>query len=80
MCLLTTAGILGACVKYANKSQNLGVIQISPQAATDGSLTILYLSGDICKDKQQYSTRIIFQCDQAMVSSCVAVFFQTWQL
>ncbi|XP_013921730.1 PREDICTED: cation-independent mannose-6-phosphate receptor [Thamnophis sirtalis] len=62
------AGILGACVKYADKSQNIGVIQISPQAATDGSLSILYLSGDICKDKQQYSTRIIFQCDQAMGS------------
>uniref|UniRef100_A0A670YH54 Insulin like growth factor 2 receptor n=1 Tax=Pseudonaja textilis TaxID=8673 RepID=A0A670YH54_PSETE len=61
-------GCPGACVKYANKSQNLGVIQISPQAATDGSLSIVYLSGDKCKDKQQYSTRIIFQCDQAMGS------------
>uniref|UniRef100_A0A8C5WXI9 Insulin like growth factor 2 receptor n=1 Tax=Laticauda laticaudata TaxID=8630 RepID=A0A8C5WXI9_LATLA len=62
------AGVIGACVKYADKGQNLGVIQISPQAATDGSLSIVYLSGDKCKDKQQYSTRIIFQCDQAMGS------------
>uniref|UniRef100_A0A8C5SQA2 Insulin like growth factor 2 receptor n=1 Tax=Laticauda laticaudata TaxID=8630 RepID=A0A8C5SQA2_LATLA len=61
-------GCPGACVKYADKGQNLGVIQISPQAATDGSLSIVYLSGDKCKDKQQYSTRIIFQCDQAMGS------------
>lgn len=54
-------------MKYADKSKNLGVIQINPQAATDGSLSIIYLNGDMCKDKRRYSTRIIFQCDQTMV-------------
>nr|XP_013042229.2 cation-independent mannose-6-phosphate receptor isoform X1 [Anser cygnoides] len=61
-------GAIGSCVKYADKSKNLGVIQINPQAATDGSLSIIYLNGDTCKDKQRYSTRIIFQCDQTMGS------------
>lgn len=60
-------GAIGSCVKYTDKSKNLGVIQINPQAATDGSLSIIYLNGDMCKDKQRYSTRIIFQCDQTMV-------------
>ncbi|XP_027525200.1 cation-independent mannose-6-phosphate receptor [Corapipo altera] len=63
-----SGGAIGSCVKYADKSKNLGVIQITPQAATDGSLSIIYLNGDICKDKQRYSTRIIFQCDQTMGS------------
>ncbi|KAM9656105.1 cation-independent mannose-6-phosphate receptor isoform 1-T1 [Morphnus guianensis] len=61
-------GAIGSCVKYTDKSKNLGVIQINPQAATDGSLSIIYLNGDTCKDKQRYSTRIIFQCDQTMGS------------
>ncbi|OXB70385.1 UNVERIFIED_CONTAM: hypothetical protein H355_002798, partial [Colinus virginianus] len=61
-------GAIGSCVKYADKSRNLGVIQMNPQAATDGSLSITYLNGDTCKDKQRYSTRIIFQCDQTMGS------------
>uniref|UniRef100_A0A8C5X5C4 Insulin like growth factor 2 receptor n=1 Tax=Malurus cyaneus samueli TaxID=2593467 RepID=A0A8C5X5C4_9PASS len=61
-------GAVGSCVKYADTSKNLGVIQISPQAATDGSLSILYLNGDTCKDNQRYSTRIIFQCGQTMGS------------
>uniref|UniRef100_A0A8C8S5J2 Insulin like growth factor 2 receptor n=1 Tax=Pelusios castaneus TaxID=367368 RepID=A0A8C8S5J2_9SAUR len=61
-------GAIGSCVKYANKSQNLGVTQISPQAATDGSLSITYLNGDTCKDKQRYSTRILFECDQTIGS------------
>uniref|UniRef100_A0A8B9SD20 Insulin like growth factor 2 receptor n=1 Tax=Apteryx owenii TaxID=8824 RepID=A0A8B9SD20_APTOW len=54
-------GAIGSCVKDADKSKNLGVIQINPQAATDGSLSIIYLNGDACKDNQRYSTRIIFQ-------------------
>ncbi|XP_062980546.1 cation-independent mannose-6-phosphate receptor [Elgaria multicarinata webbii] len=58
-------GIIGSCVKYADKGQSLGMIQISPQAATDGSISIVYSSGEKCKDNQQYSTRIIFLCDQA---------------
>ncbi|XP_062345985.1 cation-independent mannose-6-phosphate receptor [Cinclus cinclus] len=57
-------GAIGSCVKYTDKSKNLGVIQINPQAAIDGSLSIIYLNGDTCKDNQRYSTRIIFQCDQ----------------
>ncbi|XP_065487218.1 cation-independent mannose-6-phosphate receptor [Caloenas nicobarica] len=61
-------GAIGSCVKYTDESKNLGVIQINPQAATDGSLSIIYLNGDTCKDKQRYSTRIIFQCDQTMGS------------
>uniref|UniRef100_A0A6J0UVP4 Cation-independent mannose-6-phosphate receptor isoform X1 n=1 Tax=Pogona vitticeps TaxID=103695 RepID=A0A6J0UVP4_9SAUR len=61
-------GAIGSCVKYGTKGQNLGMIQISPQAATDGSLSVVYLSGDKCKGNRQYSTRIIFQCDQAMGS------------
>ncbi|CAM5101789.1 unnamed protein product [Eretmochelys imbricata] len=61
-------GAIGSCVKSADKGQNLGVIQISPQAATDGSLSITYLNGDTCKDKQRYSTRILFECDQTLGS------------
>uniref|UniRef100_A0A8C4YRY5 Insulin like growth factor 2 receptor n=1 Tax=Gopherus evgoodei TaxID=1825980 RepID=A0A8C4YRY5_9SAUR len=61
-------GAIGSCVKSADKGQNLGVIQISPQAATDGSLSIIYLNGDTCKDKQRYSTRILFECDQTLGS------------
>ncbi|XP_038659271.1 cation-independent mannose-6-phosphate receptor isoform X2 [Scyliorhinus canicula] len=57
-------GTIGSCVKYADKSQNLGYIQMSPQAGTDGSLSIVYLNGDKCNDHQQYSTRILFQCDE----------------
>nr|XP_033791685.1 cation-independent mannose-6-phosphate receptor [Geotrypetes seraphini] len=58
-------GAIGSCVKYKNEtSYNLGFIQISPQAATDGSLSIAYLNGDYCKDKQRYSTHIIFHCDR----------------
>lgn len=67
---IPAGGAIGSCVKSADKGQNLGVIQISPQAATDGSLSITYLNGDTCKDKQRYSTRILFECDQTLVSVC----------
>uniref|UniRef100_A0A8C7QBA3 Insulin-like growth factor 2 receptor n=1 Tax=Oncorhynchus mykiss TaxID=8022 RepID=A0A8C7QBA3_ONCMY len=43
-------------------SVNLGYIQSSPQVASDGSISIVYLNGDRC-DKGHHSTRIIFQCD-----------------
>ncbi|KAG8444174.1 hypothetical protein GDO86_009380 [Hymenochirus boettgeri] len=56
-------GAVGSCMKWADNFLNLGFIQISPQASADGSLTIVYLNGDICHDKERYSTRIIFQCD-----------------
>ncbi|XP_054826091.1 cation-independent mannose-6-phosphate receptor [Eublepharis macularius] len=62
------SGTIGACMKNADKGQSLGVIQISPQAALDGSLSIVYLNGDKCKGNRRYSTRIIFQCDQSMGS------------
>uniref|UniRef100_A0A8D2Q893 Insulin like growth factor 2 receptor n=1 Tax=Varanus komodoensis TaxID=61221 RepID=A0A8D2Q893_VARKO len=57
-------GITGSCVKYAEKGQSLGMIHMSPQAATDGSLYIVYSSGEKCKNNRLYSTRIIFLCDQ----------------
>uniref|UniRef100_A0AAZ3RS97 Insulin-like growth factor 2 receptor n=1 Tax=Oncorhynchus tshawytscha TaxID=74940 RepID=A0AAZ3RS97_ONCTS len=44
------------------KGVNLGYIQSSPQVASDGSISIVYLNGDRC-DKGHHSTRIIFQCD-----------------
>ncbi|XP_069788171.1 cation-independent mannose-6-phosphate receptor [Narcine bancroftii] len=56
-------GAVGSCVKYADKNQNLGYVQMRPQAGIDGSLSIVYRNGDKCKDNQQYSTRILFQCD-----------------
>ncbi|XP_059504404.1 cation-independent mannose-6-phosphate receptor isoform X2 [Stegostoma tigrinum] len=56
-------GAIGSCVKYADKSQNLGYIQMSPRAETDGTLSIVYLNGDKCDNNQKYSTRILFQCD-----------------
>lgn len=56
-------GVVGSCMKTTdNKSFNLGFIQMSPQASADGSLTIVYMSGDKCRDNKRYSTRIIFQC------------------
>ncbi|XP_034964504.2 cation-independent mannose-6-phosphate receptor isoform X1 [Zootoca vivipara] len=61
-------GIIGSCMKYANRGQSLGMIHMRPQAAADGSLSIVYSSGDTCKGNRQYSTRIIFQCDQSMGS------------
>ncbi|XP_069811536.1 cation-independent mannose-6-phosphate receptor [Dendropsophus ebraccatus] len=59
-----SGGAVGSCMKTSeNKNLNLGYIQMSPQASDDGSLTIVYMSGDKCSDKKHYSTRIIFQCD-----------------
>ncbi|XP_051868030.1 cation-independent mannose-6-phosphate receptor [Pristis pectinata] len=57
-------GAIGSCVKYADKSQNLGYVQMRPQAGTDGSLSIVYRNGDKCKGNQRYSTRILFQCGE----------------
>ncbi|XP_053567150.1 cation-independent mannose-6-phosphate receptor [Bombina bombina] len=57
-------GAVGSCMKEGNKNLNLGFIQISPQASSDGSLTIVYMNGDKCKGNQRYTTRIIFQCDR----------------
>jgi hypothetical protein len=50
-----------------DNSFNLGVVQISPQATGNGSLSILYVNGDRCGD-QRFSTRIVFECAQTSVS------------
>ncbi|XP_038598480.1 LOW QUALITY PROTEIN: cation-independent mannose-6-phosphate receptor [Tachyglossus aculeatus] len=57
-------GAVGSCLKVGDRAQNLGVVQISPQAAADGSLSVVYLNGDVCRGDQRFSTRIIFECDQ----------------
>ncbi|XP_029532637.1 cation-independent mannose-6-phosphate receptor [Oncorhynchus nerka] len=54
--------LLGACGTLEGKGVNLGYIQSSPQVASDGSISIVYLNGDRC-DKGHHSTRIILQCD-----------------
>lgn len=59
--------LLGACGTLEGKGVNLGYIQSSPQVASDGSISIVYLNGDRC-DKGHHSTRIIFQCDDNPVS------------
>ncbi|XP_035535041.1 cation-independent mannose-6-phosphate receptor isoform X1 [Morone saxatilis] len=56
-------GPLGACGMIDGKSYNLGYVQSSPQAAEDGSVSIIYQNGDKCDSSSHYSTRIIFQCD-----------------
>ncbi|XP_060907562.1 cation-independent mannose-6-phosphate receptor [Labrus mixtus] len=56
-------GPLGACAVIDGKSLNLGYVQSSPQAAEDGSISIVYQNGDQCGPTSHYSTRIIFQCD-----------------
>ncbi|XP_066452075.1 cation-independent mannose-6-phosphate receptor [Eleutherodactylus coqui] len=59
-----SGGAIGSCMKTSdNEHINLGYIQMSPQASADGTLIIVYMSGDKCSDKEHYSTRIIFQCD-----------------
>ncbi|KAM4866079.1 cation-independent mannose-6-phosphate receptor isoform 2-T3 [Thomomys bottae] len=54
---------VGSCLVSEDNSWNLGVVQISPQAAANGSLSILYVNGDMCGN-QRYSTRIMFECAQ----------------
>lgn len=39
-----------------------------PQVAEDGSISIVYQNGDQCGAASRYSTRIIFQCDDSVVS------------
>ncbi|XP_028809164.1 cation-independent mannose-6-phosphate receptor isoform X2 [Denticeps clupeoides] len=57
------AGALGACAVINGVGVNLGYVQSSPQAASDGSIAIVYQNGDKCSDKGRYSARIMFQCD-----------------
>lgn len=62
-------GPLGACSIIDGKGFNLGYVQSSPQAAEDGSISIVYQNGDRCGDTGRYSTRIILQCDHNPVSA-----------
>ncbi|KAJ8270708.1 hypothetical protein GJAV_G00118320 [Gymnothorax javanicus] len=57
-------GALGACGIIDGKGVNLGYVQSNPQAAADGSISIVYGNGDKCGESR-YSTRIIFQCDDS---------------
>ncbi|XP_004449849.1 cation-independent mannose-6-phosphate receptor isoform X2 [Dasypus novemcinctus] len=54
---------VGSCLVTEDNTWNLGVVQVSPQAAANGSLSVLYINGDKCGD-QQYSTRITLECAQ----------------
>ncbi|KAI9547306.1 hypothetical protein NQZ68_018529 [Dissostichus eleginoides] len=56
-------GPLGSCATIGEKSYNLGYVLLSPQAAEDGSISIVYQNGDRCDNSSRYSTRILFQCD-----------------
>lgn len=58
-------GPLGACGLINGASHNLGYIQSSPQVSNDGSISIVYQNGDKCGESSQYSTRIIFLCDDS---------------
>lgn len=57
---------VGSCLVSEDNSWNLGVVQISPQVAANGSLSIVYVNGDKC-GTQRYSTRITFECAQTSV-------------
>ncbi|KAF7462368.1 cation-independent mannose-6-phosphate receptor [Marmota monax] len=54
---------VGSCLVSEDNSWNLGVVQISPQMAANGSLSIVYVNGDKC-GTQRFSTRITFECAQ----------------
>ncbi|KAL7871544.1 hypothetical protein SRHO_G00065270 [Serrasalmus rhombeus] len=66
-CLITAfipeIGVIGACGQINGRGLNLGYVQSSLQAASDGSISIVYLNGDKCGSQGRYSTRVIFQCD-----------------
>lgn len=70
--LFCTVGPLGACSVIDGKGFNLGYVQSSPQAAEDGSISIVYQNGDLCGDTGRYSTRIILQCDHYPVSAAAS--------
>ncbi|KAL7888463.1 hypothetical protein AOLI_G00034370 [Acnodon oligacanthus] len=58
-------GVIGACGQINGRGLNLGYVQSSLQAASDGSISIVYLNGDKCGSQGRYSTRVIFQCDDS---------------
>ncbi|KAM7135316.1 cation-independent mannose-6-phosphate receptor isoform 2-T2 [Molossus nigricans] len=71
---------VGSCLVSEDNSLNLGVVQISPQVAANGSLSIVYVNGDKC-GSQRFSTRITLECAQTsgsptflMLDDCEYVF------
>uniref|UniRef100_A0A6Q2XKG2 Insulin-like growth factor 2 receptor n=1 Tax=Esox lucius TaxID=8010 RepID=A0A6Q2XKG2_ESOLU len=62
-------GLLGACGIIDGKGVNLGYVQSSPQVASNGSISIVYINGDKGLNCDNgHSTRILFQCDDHSVS------------
>ncbi|KAK3516697.1 hypothetical protein QTP70_022183, partial [Hemibagrus guttatus] len=59
------AGVIGACGQLNGQAVNLGYVQSSLQAGSDGSISIVYQNGDKCGSGGRYSTRVIFQCDDS---------------
>ncbi|XP_017311659.1 cation-independent mannose-6-phosphate receptor isoform X1 [Ictalurus punctatus] len=59
------AGVIGACGQLNGRGVNLGFVQSSLQAGSDGSISIIYQNGDKCGSGGRYSTRVIFQCDDS---------------
>ncbi|KAI5938484.1 Cation-independent mannose-6-phosphate receptor [Manis javanica] len=59
---------VGSCLVSEEGSWNLGMVQISPQATANGSLSIVYVNGDRCGNQQRFSTRITFECAQTLGS------------
>lgn len=70
--LFSIVGLLGACSVLDGKGFNLGYIQSRPQAAEDGTISVVYQNGDRCGNTGRYSTRIILQCDHNPVSAIVS--------
>ncbi|XP_071956716.1 cation-independent mannose-6-phosphate receptor-like [Antedon mediterranea] len=80
-------GAIGSCQTSTKggSPRSLGYIQSMPEAAPDGSISIQYENGDVCKDGIRYSTRIIFECSdrpgspvlQVVSNGCEYVF--SWQ-
>lgn len=64
-----SVGVIGACGQLNGRAVNLGYVQSSLQAGSDGSISIVYQNGDKCGSGGRYSTRVIFQCDDSPVST-----------
>lgn len=66
-CLLALVGTaVGSCLVTEDSKLNLGVVQISPQVGANGSLSLVYVNGDKCKN-QRFSTRINLECAHTTV-------------
>lgn len=57
---------MGSCLVTEENNWNLGVVQISPQVGANGSLSLVYVNGDKCKN-QRFSTRINLECAHTTV-------------